>query len=96
MGKWPFADPPNVAVFTSKQIVAGREWIYYVSHDEDDGAWQFHAKRGPASEGDTAVVGLATIVEMDPSVEQVADLPVGWCAWREEREAACVARHSPS
>ncbi len=32
---WPFADPPNVAVFTSRRIVFGDVWIHYVSHDED-------------------------------------------------------------
>jgi hypothetical protein len=58
---WPFAAPPNVAVFTSKQSISGDAWIHYVSHDEDDGAWQFHPV-GFTTEEDAAVVGLGTIV----------------------------------
>ena len=87
MKTWPFADPPNVAVFTSKEILNRQQWIYYVSHDEDDGAWQFHPTNGPTSESDAAVVGLKTILELDPSIEQLADLPYGWCAWRENQSA---------
>ena len=87
MVRWPFADPPNVAVFTSKQILEGRDWIYYVSHDEDDGAWQFHPRDGSASESEAAVAGLKTMLELDPSLRQIADLPLGWCAWREDPKA---------
>ena len=86
--EWPFADPPKVAVFTSKKIVGGDEWIYYVAHDEDDGAWQFHPPGQPTSEEDASVVSLATIVELDPTVRELADLPLGWCAWRESQSSA--------
>lgn len=41
MKKWLFEDPPNVAVITSNQVLQGNP-ILYVSHDEDDGCWQFH------------------------------------------------------
>jgi hypothetical protein len=42
MATWPFSDPPNAAVFTSKKILDDNDWIQTVTHDEDDGAWQFH------------------------------------------------------
>src|SRR5262245_46280006 len=81
---WPFQDPPNVAVFTGKEIAEGRTWIYYVSHDEDDGAWQFHGVDGPPrDEKDARVVSLRKIVELDPTIKSLADLPLGWCAWRD-------------
>jgi hypothetical protein len=80
---WPFRDPANVAVFSSTDIVEKHKWIYYVSHD-DDCAWQFHSIDGPpSSETDARVVSLGSIVELDPSVADLADLPLGWCAWRE-------------
>lgn len=41
MRHWPFEDPQNVAVFTVRSILDGDDWIYYVTHDEEDGAWQF-------------------------------------------------------
>ena len=81
---WPFDDPPNVAVFTSKRIVEGTDWIYYVGHDADDGAWQFHGPSGPCDVDSAVLVSLKSVVQRDQSVRSLADLPVGWCAWREK------------
>lgn len=79
--KWPFSDPPNVAVFTNKKIVEKIEWIQYVSHDQDDGAWQFHPLGGTKEE-DASVIGLGTMAEIDPSILLISDLPLGWFASR--------------
>ena len=83
---WQFRDPPNVAVITSKKIVHDGDWIAYVTHDEDEGGWQFH-NREPMSEEDAAVVSLRSIFELDNSVGELADLPLGWHAWRERKDA---------
>ncbi len=84
MSDWQFLDPPNVAVIAHKRIVQQGEWIAYVTHDADDGAWQFHVcDPSPPSENDAMVVSLRSIVQIDPTVEELADLPVGWNAWRE-------------
>jgi hypothetical protein len=80
MNKWLFDDPPNVAVLTTHHILEGGE-ILFVSHDEDDGGWQFHASEA-VSEHDVKVVALKEIVELDRSIMQLADLPLGWVATR--------------
>ncbi len=84
---WPFSDPPNVAVFTDRRIINGATWIYYVSHDEDDRAWQFHGSDGFADEENAAVVALKNMVKLDPSIGELADLPLNCCAWRETPES---------
>ena len=56
--EWPFQDPPNVAVCTSKDIVDDGKWIYFVSRDEEDGAWQFHSIDGAAAKGGAELVVL--------------------------------------
>ncbi|MGO4185903.1 hypothetical protein AB4Z17_32735 [Paenibacillus sp. TAF43_2] len=38
---WPFEDPENVAVITTQKIMNKHSPILYVSHDSDDGMWQF-------------------------------------------------------
>jgi hypothetical protein len=86
--EWPFADPPNVAVFADKRILDGRSWIYYIGHDADDGAWQFHGPEGYADEANAKIVGFKTIYELDPSIGELVDLPLGWCAWRESMSSA--------
>lgn len=84
--EWKFQDPPNVAVIANRKIVNGGDWIAYVTHDEDDGGWQFH-NREPLTERDATVVSLRSIFELDRSVEELADLPLGWHAWRENKDA---------
>jgi len=80
MNNWLFDDPPNVAVLTTHQVLKG-ETILYVRHDEEDGAWQFHTGE-TMNESDAKVVALKRIVELDCSVMQLADLPLGWVATR--------------
>jgi hypothetical protein len=79
---WPFKDAENTAVFTSKKILNGTDWIYYVTHDSDDGAWQFHGHGGPTPAGEASVMSLKSILCLDDSIRELADLPLGWHAWR--------------
>ncbi len=90
MEPWPFADPPNVAVLTTRHILAGLP-VLLVSHDLDDGAWQFLTDElvVPA---DGRVVGLGQMIERDASLAELADLPAGWQARRERLGAAWVRR----
>jgi hypothetical protein len=90
--KWLFSDGPATAVFTSRSIAKGVDWIYYVSHDADDGAWQFLPYSGPPDESEAAVVSLSAIVGAEPRVSELADLPLGWHAWRETPEAEWVRK----
>ncbi len=60
--------------------------IAYVYHDEDDHGWQFHYN-GEKNVADCMVVALEEIVVLDSSVLEVADIPPGWMASREEKGA---------
>ncbi|MFT4112346.1 DUF4262 domain-containing protein [Silvibacterium sp.] len=78
---WKFPDPPHTRVFLSKTVHLGTEAITFVSHDEEDGAWQFL--------GDSMVEGGGPVlscfhhpIDKDPSLIELADLPLGWCAER--------------
>jgi hypothetical protein len=94
---WPFADPPNVAVFTSVEIVERGMPIVYVVHEEEDGAWQFHSANGPPStEDDVRVVGLKSILAMDPSISELADLQFGWRARRNDPDAGWEREPCPN
>ncbi len=85
MSNWLFNDPPNVAVLTTHQVLKG-ETIFYVSHDEEDRAWQFHTGE-IIDESNAKVVALKRIVELDRFIMQLADLPLGWVATRSEAGA---------
>lgn len=86
---WVFDDPPNVAVIAARSVVFEHDWIAYVSHDPEDGAWQFRGSRTlQMQESDAVVVSLRSIVELDSTVKDLANLPLGWHAWREAEGAA--------
>jgi hypothetical protein len=80
--QWPFIDAPNTAVFTTRHVIEEGKPILLVTHDKDDGAWQFNtAKTVPVS--DAKIASLDEIVYRDPSVVELADLPLGWSAIRD-------------
>ena len=54
-----------------------------VTHDAADGMWQFLCGT-TNDDADGRVIGLATALDLDPSVEELADLSLGWRAWRTE------------
>jgi hypothetical protein len=83
---WKFDQPPNCAVFTLRSIVRGSAPVLHVTHDADDHGWQFLGAETP-QESDAMIVGLAEMLAIDPTLEMLADLPVGWHAWREHAGA---------
>ena len=62
---WTFDEAPNTAALTSSAIISENDWIAYVSHDADDGGWQFHGVSA-TTDRDAVVVALAEIVDLDP------------------------------
>jgi hypothetical protein len=77
---WAFDEARNLGVFTTTRVLNENHPILWVCHD-DDGDWQFlcgttdDPKQG-------RLVCLKDMVERDPSVNELADLPLGWRAWR--------------
>jgi hypothetical protein len=80
---WPFDQPKNCGVVTLRSIVDG-DPILYVSHDADDHGWQF-LDGNPVEMTNAVLVGLGEIVDRDPSVLEVANMPPGWFAVRDSQ-----------
>ena len=83
---FPFYDPPNVATITCCHVMDGDRPILYVSHDADDGTWQFLCGE-PHSNEEALVVALEEVFELDPSVGELKDMPLGCYATRENKES---------
>jgi hypothetical protein len=80
-GEWPFADASNIQVITTRPVVDEQHPILLVSHDEDDGGWQFLC--GTTNKTEDGRVGcLGCLVEADATLRDLADLPLGWTARR--------------
>jgi Domain of unknown function (DUF4262) len=79
---WKFTDGPHTQVFLSKTVHEKQEPITYVSHDASDSSWQFLGDL--MSEGGGPVVScLHHPIDDDPTLKELFDLPLGWCASRE-------------
>ena len=78
---WKFLDPPHTRVYLSKTVHEGTEPVTYVSHDADDGAWQFLGDS--MSDGGGPVIScFHHPIDDDRSLSELADLPLGWYAER--------------
>ena len=91
---WPFADPPNVAVFTLRGILEGRDSILQVCHDDDEGGWQFLDGK-PLDVDQARLVGLGEVLKQDPTIAELADLPLGWMAVRSSRTSPWQRSRQP-
>lgn len=77
---WPF-DIPSLAVITLSRITDGSHSILYVVHDED-GDWQF-LDGADVTEEDAAMASIKNVIDRDPTIRELADLPPGWAAERD-------------
>ena len=88
---WPFKNPPQSLVFASKSIVLREQAVDFAVHDELDDSWRFYDENHREADG-TALLPVLfwDIVQTDPSLARLADLPPGWqakriypsCEWR--------------
>ncbi|WP_303312700.1 hypothetical protein [Hymenobacter sp. BT730] len=84
-----FPDALDTAVFTTTHVVRHHSAILYVYHFED-GYWQFSGSEENLSDQDYLLLGLGEIIALDPSVTQIAHLPLGAMAYRESKQAEWV------
>ena len=90
---WPFDQTPNTAAITVRAVLEGAP-ILRVSHDADDEGWQFLDGQ-PVRDENGRVIGMRTALQLDPSLRSIADLPVGWIAWRSSPSDVWVREPHP-
>ena len=81
-GRWPFENAENTAAYSCEHVVDRGLPILFVVHDHD-GDWQFLCG-GDHTEGSPKILCFGCVLERDPSLWTLADLPVGWGAERED------------
>jgi hypothetical protein len=81
-----FNESKNVAVITCCHILEDNDAICYVTHDEEDGCWQFLCGKDH-DESEVRIVSLEEIFEKDPTIGMLSDMPLGCGATRENRES---------
>jgi hypothetical protein len=65
-------------------VIRDKKPITFVTHEEEDGAWQFFSSDELDNFEEVAmIVGLVEIIAIDASLLELADMPVGHYAIRE-------------
>lgn len=85
---FPFGDAPNTAVITCSHVLEDNKPILYVSHDED-GIWQFLCGK-QHDESKARIVSLYSIFMQDNSVAELAEMPCGYFAERQNRDTKWI------
>ena len=76
----------NIYVLTTKYVVYNDSFISLVLHDEE-GDWQFLGNEDNLKEDDALVVSLEEILNHDPSLSSILDLPMGKQATRDSYDS---------
>jgi len=79
---WKFDQAKNVAAITTRQALREGLPILRVVHYGNDHSWSFTCGTTNAP-SDALVVSMECIVEHDPTLIDIANLPPGWGAYRE-------------
>lgn len=76
-------------VLTMRQVFESAESFLYVARCGGDPQWQFFPKGFlDRAEADTVLVSFKEVLSLDPGLEELRDLPMGWHAWRETEHSA--------
>ncbi|MBW8687264.1 hypothetical protein [Chitinophaga rhizophila] len=70
------------AVITTRFVLLEKEPILNVAHHEDDGAWEFTGPTQAVEDSDYKVIALGEVIAFDETILDVADLPLGYKAFR--------------
>lgn len=79
---WPFPNPPNEVAVTTVEVTRNGKSVLLACHYPDDGGWAF-LHGGPFLTESAQLVSLKSLVDADPSLMVLADLPLGWSARRD-------------
>ena len=86
-----FPDTPHTRVYLSETVHKGTESVTYVSHDAEDGAWQFLGDSMDGG-GGPVISCFHHPIDNDPTLSELANLPLGWCATRSKPGEAWIRR----
>jgi hypothetical protein len=80
-----FKESLTTAVFTTVYVVKDNSLITNVFHYQD-GSWQFSGKEQDLKDSDYKVVSLSEILSIDETLEELADMPIEFCAKRNSKK----------
>ncbi len=88
-----FEEDLNTAIITTRYVLELKSPILYVFHF-DDGFWQFSGDEKNLSDSDYKLIALEEIINLDPSIQEVSDLPFNSEAYRKDINSKWNVKYS--
>ena len=84
---YKFADLKNTACIVCCHVLQNTAPILYVTHDEEDGMWQFLCGNKNHDSDQAKIISLGEVTSIDSSINELHEMPVGVGAERESRSS---------
>jgi len=81
--EYKFKEKRNTACFTCVHVMTKSKPIIFVSHNEDDSSWEFTCGANGHPDEEIKVISLEEATDIDHSINELAGMPEGVCAARE-------------
>lgn len=82
-----FPEPENTACYTCDHVLKGQRPILYACHDSSDGSWQFMCGHNDHTEANAKIISLKRVTEIDPTINNLHEMPVGVGAERDTKDS---------
>jgi len=82
---YAFSDPKNTACMVCSHVLRENAPILRVTHDEDDGMWQFLCGNENHLVEHAKTIALSEAVSIDTSINELHEMPLGVGATRESK-----------
>jgi len=79
---YQFDQPSDTACITCSHVRNDGAPVLFVTHDADDGGWQFLCA-GEHDIEDAIVIGMGSVIDLDPTLNGLHDMPEGYGATRD-------------
>ena len=90
-----FQHPEDKICFTCDHVHKQGKDILFISHDEEDD-WQFMCGEGNHETENGVLICLKHAVEIDSSINEMWNLPIGYAAERNNKKSEWVIFENPS
>jgi len=90
MSDYQFDQSRDTACITCSHVMSDGAPVLFVTHDADDGGWQFLCGAEHDIE-DAIVIGMGSVIDLDPTLNSLHDMPEGYGATRDALGAQWAA-----
>lgn len=75
--EYKFREAENTACIVCDHVLSKQRPILFVSHDREDGSWQFLCGQDDHTEANAKIISLKGATEIDSTINDLYEMPLG-------------------